>query len=167
MSVGAFQSGAFQTGAFQTSVTLSQFGHANVLALSQSGYQAARSVYLELSACQVSIAYFDLNGNAFTPNAVSYRVDDVVSNFNIVPWTALATPGDTNQVTVTSAQNALISYTRWHEAHQVLFQITDGVGDTNYARVLFDLLRAPGFGPYVGPIGGFQADAFQTVAFQD
>jgi hypothetical protein len=120
------------------------FGWATVTAVSQNGLPVARACYLEQSACRVTATYYDSTGTPFVPNAVSYRVDDVTSGANIVPWTTL-TPDLTNTVTITSTQNAMISTSRASEAHQVLFQITDGTGNVSYADVEFDLIRVPGF----------------------
>jgi hypothetical protein len=161
MSPIGFQQGAFENGAFQTGVAVApaQFGYAIVISESQTGIQAARQVYLEYSACFITASYFDANRNPFAPNAVSYGVWDVTSGFNIVPWTAL-TPAASNQVTVTSAQNVLISFSRPFEAHQVVFRIVDGFGDTNYARVIYDLKRVP-FVPVVNPSGFQTGTAFQ------
>ncbi|HEY6925154.1 MAG TPA: hypothetical protein VI653_16885 [Steroidobacteraceae bacterium] len=121
------------------------FGWANVNALSQNGLPVARACYIEQSAARITAAYFDTTGLPFVPNAVAYRIDDVVSGANILGWTDI-TPELINTVTVTSAQNALISLTRESEAHQVLFRITDGLGNVSYADVEFDLIRVSGLG---------------------
>ena len=68
------------------------------------------------------------------------ELDDLLSETNILSWTAIA-PAAMNQVTVTSAQNQMVSLTRDSEEHQVLFQVTDGYGDVNYGRVIFNLVR--------------------------
>lgn len=153
---GAFQDGAFETG---VPVLPSHFGYAIVIAESQTGIQAARQVYLEYSACFVTASYFDQHRQPFAPNAVSYGVWDLVSGFNIVPWTAI-TPDLVNEVTITSAQNYMVSFSRHHEAHQVMFRITDDFGDINYARVIYDIKRVPGFVPVVTP------EEFQRGVFQ-
>ncbi len=114
-----------------------------ISALSQAGVEGARSRFLTGSACFVSISYYDINNEPFIPNSVQYRVDDLVSQTNIVPWTTIA-PGLSNLVTVTSAQNEMISASRQSEAHQMLFQIVDGSGDQCYARVIWDVVRALG-----------------------
>lgn len=119
------------------------YGYAQITALSQNGLPVARACYIEGSSCVVTAAYFDRLGEPFVPNAVQYRVDDVTSGFNILPWTQVG-PGLVNVITITSAQNAMISLTRASEAHQVLFQITDGTGNVYYADVQFDLIRVAG-----------------------
>lgn len=121
------------------------FGHCTVDALSQNGLPVARPCYIEESACFVIASYFDNTGTAFVPNAVQYRIDDVVSGANILPWTSIV-PGITNEVVITSAQNAMINNSRSSESHQVLFQVTDGFGNVTYADVSFDVIRVAGLG---------------------
>lgn len=122
-----------------------RFGWANIVAMTQAanGIQAAMSTYVENSACIISASYFSMTGQTFTPTAIQYRVDDVLTGSNMVPWTSVS-PAPTNQVIITSAQNAIVSYSLSSEQHQVLFQITDGFGDINYARVLYTLMEVPG-----------------------
>jgi len=61
----------------------------------------------------------------------------------VLPWTSI-TPAAVSEVIVTSAQNAMISLSRSFERHEMVFQITDGFGDVNYARVVFDVVRVTG-----------------------
>ena len=105
----------------------------------------ARASYLEGTATYATGSYFDVNGNAFTPQAVQYRVDDSASGTSILAWTTL-TPALSNTVTVTSAQNALISPTKRSETHVVTFKITDALGNVDYQRVEYDLIRSVGLG---------------------
>jgi hypothetical protein len=160
----AFEAGAFQVGpAWQTGPAAYAFGWANVIAVSQwGGVQGARSAYPAGDACAVDIAYFDLEGQPFVPQAVSYRVDDVLSQMTVVPWTPLDpfTLATTNQVEVTAVQNSMISFTREWELRQVLFSITDGYGNLNLARTLYALVRILG-GSYV------LSEGYQDLAFQD
>lgn len=143
MIAGAFQAGAFQTPAFQTVAPQAQYGWAIVTAVTQTPYPVARSVYVEGSASAVTAQYYDTNGVLFVPAAVSYRVDDTISGTNVVPWTALV-PAAENEVLITAAQNAMISFSRESETRQVLFEISDGFSGTYYADVFYDLVRVAG-----------------------
>lgn len=141
------------------SLTPGQFGYATVLAESQTNVQGARTCIPEQSACYATISCFTppgangLGAN-FIPNALRYRVDDVVSGANIVPWTGIE-PALTNHVAITSFQNSFISMTRLYEPHQVLFQVTDMNESVFYARTVFDILRARGFTDnFVGGVNG-------------
>jgi|SRR5271155_5389776 len=118
-----------------------QFGEALVDAQSQTGFPDARCAYLENSSCLMTAQAIDLNtGLPFVPAAVAYRVDDVLSQQNVVPLTSI-TPALLLQVIVTSAQNAMISLSLNFESRQVLFQFTDGLGNVTYASVFYDLVR--------------------------
>lgn len=141
----------------------------SVTPLPQSPFPVTgRAVYPELTSCFVTASYFSTTGVAFVPISVAYRVDDVVSAVNLVPWTSVA-PSTSNTVLITSTQNAMISDSREHETHQVLFQIIDGFGDIFYATALFVLRRVVGLiatQPLSG--GAFQYAAFQPpAAFQE
>lgn len=126
-----------------TPVGEDRFGYCLVEALSQTGIQGAQSAFLENSACLITASYFDSNGLPFVPNAISYRVDDVQSEVNIVPWTALPL-GMVSQILITPTENRMISFSRPFEEHQVLVQIIDRAGDINYARVVYDVIRVVG-----------------------
>jgi hypothetical protein len=121
--------------------TLSRFGSATVIAVSQTAYQAAQSAYVEGSTAYVQATYTNDMGLPFVPQAVWYRIDDLDTNTNILGWTSLV-PSFVNEALITSQQNAIVSLTRDFEQHQVLFQIIDGYGDTNFAGTVFDLVRA-------------------------
>lgn len=119
------------------------FGQAILTALSQTGLQGAQSAYLENSMCIITASYLDTTGAPFLPSAVRYRVTDLVSGSILIPWTPV-TPALTNQITITSAQNALVSWSRPSETHEVLVEITDANGNRFDASVRFDLLRTTG-----------------------
>jgi hypothetical protein len=121
-----------------------QFGKAVITVLSPTGLPVDRATFIQHSACIVSIAYFNAQGLPFVPSAVSYRVDDEGSGVNLVPFTPIQTPSMANSITITGAQNAMVSFTRDSEEHEILFAITDGVGNVNYASAVYDLIRVAG-----------------------
>lgn len=111
--------------------------------MSQTGIQAADQAFIERSACLVRGSWFDADGNPYLPQLVSYRLDDVLSGENILPWTPIA-PGTANTVTVSTAQNAMVNATAESETHQALFQITDLNGAVFYAAVQFEIVSTTG-----------------------
>lgn len=119
------------------------FGYAEVIALSQTGIQAAESAYLSGSACQLQASWFDTDGNAYQPLALSYRLDELDSMEQILGWTSIA-PANVNMIVVTSAQNAMINATRESETHQALFQVTGQDKNVSYVRTTFKIMRAVG-----------------------
>lgn len=135
------------------------YGSTTLQPVTQNGLPVATAVYNEASACFVQASYFDTEGNPLTPSAVWYRVDDVTSGEPIVPWTVL-TPAATNLITVSSAQNAMISVTRAFEVHQVTLQVTDSSNDVFFPEVRFEIRRI--FGPVPGNQDSYTADSDVT-----
>ena len=130
--------------AFKPPGAEAQFGRAVILILSPTGLPVARSTFIAGSACIVTIGYFNANGDPFVPTAVNYSVQDESTGFTLVPATPISTPELSNAITITGQQNKMINLSRDFELHQVLFQITDGVGQVSYASADFELLRTPG-----------------------
>jgi hypothetical protein len=121
---------------------MAQFGYANVSTESQTTVSGPGLCFIEQTAIFITAAYFDSTRAPYLPSAIQYRIDDLTSGENILGWTSIQAAYST-PITVISEQNTLISLTRLHECHQVLIAITDDEG-TNYARVVFDLIRVPG-----------------------
>lgn len=121
---------------------MAQFGYANVSTESQTPVAGPGLCFIEQGAVFIKAEYFDLTRFPYLPAAIQYRIDDLTSGDNILPWTSI--PADfSTPITVTSEQNTLISSTRCHECHQVLIAIADDEG-INYARVVYDLIRVVG-----------------------
>lgn len=120
---------------------LKEFGYCNLIAVSQGTAQTANSKYLAGSSCLITAAYFDLTRIPFIPNTIQYRVDDLTSLENLVPWTPITPPLTTSRIIVTSTQNQMVSLTRKVEQHQLLLQITDNFGNVFYARVIYKILN--------------------------
>ena len=89
------------------------------------------------SACIVTASLFTSVNAAFDPSALSYRVDDLASGANLVPWTSLPA----NSTTQVEIQNTMVSNSRRTEIHQALYQITDARGNVFYARALWEVIR--------------------------
>jgi trimeric autotransporter adhesin len=144
IQLAATPANATQSVATLTDIPRVHFGWAVVTALSQT-IQGARQAFIEQSACEVMAGFFATTGETYSPVNVRYRIDDVVSGKNILPWTSLP-PASSEMINVSSSQNAMISLTRSHEAHQVMIEITDDFGSISFARAVFDLYRVPGVG---------------------
>ena len=119
------------------------FGYAEIIALSQTGIQAAQSAYLADSSCQLLASWFDVDGNAYQPLAINYRLDELESMVQILGWTSIAA-ATVNMIAVTSAQNAMVNLTRESEAHQALFQVTGQDHNVSFARTTFKIMRVVG-----------------------
>ena len=99
----------------------------------------------ELSESYVTAAYFDQNGNPYIPTAVSYKLDDLTNNVNIIPWTVFSTSGTTtDQIPIASASNALTVATNKTERRQVALRITAPGGLLRYDNIFYDRLNIYG-----------------------
>jgi hypothetical protein len=87
--------------AFKPPGAESQFGRAVINVLSPTGLPVARSTFIAGSACIVTIAYYNAQGDAFVPNAVKYSVQDESTGFTLVPATDISNPELSNAITIT------------------------------------------------------------------
>lgn len=102
---------------------------------------APRTHVNEGSACYPVFTYEDQNGNPLIPASVIYKVDDLTNGVNIVPITAIVTPGLTNQVTITAAQNAMNSASLVSERRRVTVNVTAPGGDFRVDVQYYELRR--------------------------
>ena len=63
----------------------------------------------ESSWAQVTVSFFDENGNAFTPTTVDYRIDCLTTGQAIQPWTTAGVPSAVMTIAITASQNAIIN----------------------------------------------------------
>jgi hypothetical protein len=94
----------------------------------------------EGSSCVVAAAFTDSTGAALIPASITYRIDDLDSGAVILGATAV-TPAASVSITVTAAQNALLSDTLACEQHQLTLTATDGNGDSVNAPVRWGVER--------------------------
>jgi hypothetical protein len=122
----------------------SQFGYATLIPLNQSGigFLTPRAAFLSGSACSFQCSYFDVNGNALEPIALTYEVVDLLSGETIVEATALPLESTSN-VIITAAQNEMISVSRSCETHALIVSVTDGTENVSMRRALFEIVRSP------------------------
>ena len=117
-------------------LTLLRYSYALVVPLSQTGVQSAEESYQAGGMFYVNSAYYTAPGQLFVPRSVSYRIDDVASGYNIVPWTTLPQAAQ-NTITVTGAENEIIDLARQFEQHQVTVAVTDQIGVTAYQPAVY------------------------------
>ena len=61
------------------------------------------------STAYVTAAFLDKTGTAATPTAISYRIDDVATGQEIRDDTAITPAASTVEITLTPADNAMVS----------------------------------------------------------
>ena len=120
-------------------LTLLRYSYALVEPMSQTGVQAAEESYQAGSMCYVNTAYYTAPNQLFVPRSISYRVDDVASGYNIVPWTTLPQAAQ-NTITVTGSENYIIDQARTFEQHQITIAVTDQTGATAYQPAVYTIM---------------------------
>ncbi len=120
-------------------LTLLRYSYALVEPMSQTGVQAAEESYQAGSMCYVNTAYYTAPNQLFVPRSISYRVDDVASGYNLVPWTTLPQAAQ-NTITVTGAENYIVDKARTFEPHQITVAVTDQTGVTAYQPSVYTVM---------------------------
>jgi hypothetical protein len=100
----------------------------------------AESVIAAGATCVVKAAFFNSAGAPFTPASIAYQIDDINSGANIVASTPV-TPANTVSITVTAAQNALLSAMRASEEHQLALTVIDGASNIGEAAIRWCIQR--------------------------
>jgi hypothetical protein len=79
----------------------------------------------ESSTVLLNLTHLDSSKVLAAPTTLTYRIDDLTNNRQVLDWTTVATPGTTNTVTVTPAQNALYNRTIPQELRQITVKTVD------------------------------------------
>ncbi len=92
----------------------------------------------ERSTAYLTVTFKDKAGAAQQPTAASYRIDDVATGTEIRADTSL-TPGTSVEITLTPADNAMVSATRPIEVHALTVTATYGDADAVRGVYLFEV----------------------------
>jgi hypothetical protein len=79
----------------------------------------------EKSTRDIGVTFRDKNGALTVPSAISYRLDDVDSGTSIRGPTSV-TPASSIEITLTSADNAMVDATKRSEIHELTVTATFG-----------------------------------------
>lgn len=82
----------------------------------------------ENSSSVLRINFFDENREAATPNAITYRIDDVSSSTAIKATTALSPDGTSIDIDITATQNAILTSSNAFEIRAVTGTFTYASG---------------------------------------
>lgn len=80
----------------------------------------------EKSTLVLRLGFKDGSAQAVVPTAGRYRIDDVNSDSQILDWTDFTPSASTHDLTITSAQNAIISNALESEKKLVTVDVTYG-----------------------------------------
>lgn len=75
------------------------------------------------------------------PASLNYRIDDLTNHREVLDWTSVSTPGATNTITITKAQNAFNDRSQDREMRQVTVNAVDSAGNEGYDIFIYTLAR--------------------------
>lgn len=70
----------------------------------------------------------DLDGVPFTPSAMRYRIDCLTTGHEVLGYTSIAIPSDSNTITVPGSLNAIINSSNQRERKQMVVETTGSSG---------------------------------------
>jgi hypothetical protein len=101
----------------------------------------------QLSQSYATINYRDMNGNPYTPTAVSWRLYDNTNDLILQDWTAIAGPLSTSStVTIPPTLNQLTNAASQSEQRVIIFQITVGSVIVAYPFQAYTVIAVPSLG---------------------
>lgn len=95
----------------------------------------------EQSTAYVTATFRDKTGTAATPTAISYRIDDVATGQEIRDDTAITPAASTVEITLTPADNAVVSPRLEVERHVVTVTGTYGEDDAVRAQYVYEVVN--------------------------
>lgn len=92
--------------------------------------------------CSLEVTTLDEDDALLVPTTMQYRVDDLKSATNIVPWTTVPTPASVQEIAITAAQNALIAPTcNDTELRRITVKTTNSTGKIAQQVFLYELVN--------------------------
>ena len=120
-----------------------EFGYASINVETQTDVPTTIVTIIEDSSCFVNASFFNPQGEPMLPQNVQYRLDDVKSDTNIIPWTDVD-PAGTVRILIPPSANKIIDLAVTSEDKQVLFQITDDFNNVFEADVVYTVKKVSG-----------------------
>jgi hypothetical protein len=87
------------------------------------------------------VTTLDADDAPFAATEMQYRVDDLQSGTNIVPWTTISSPEAIQAIDITPAQNALVNTWNDTELRRVTIKVTDDDGKIGQQIFLYSLVN--------------------------
>lgn len=96
------------------------------------------------STAVITVGLKDENGNAVTPSAATYRIDDVDSGTQILDDTAFPSLASQVDLEITDAQNALLDETKPYESRKITVKFDYGSGKKGTAQYIYRIKNLSG-----------------------
>jgi len=94
-------------------------------------------IYNELSEVTVTVEPIDTAGDPYTPTTARYRVDDCLSEDELVAWTTIPTPSTSMQITIPGSVNAIIGSRRTPEPKVVTVNTDNGLATQTFEEYIY------------------------------
>ena len=97
--------------------------------MSRTNFPSIRRVIDEGGTLLLDLTHKDAGGALAAPTSLSYRIDDLTNDREILDWTAVATPASKNTITITATQNTLQDRNEPYEVRQITTRVVDSLGN--------------------------------------
>lgn len=134
---GGFQIGPFQANAFQQGNLVIHPGPSEIIFPPNSN-----QVY-EASGYDVTVEYFDVNGGAYIPAGVTWRIWDATNLILIQDWTAITSPTTEDTIAISPADNNLGNPDNITEEREIIFRVVAPGGAVRYDTGIYYVLALP------------------------
>lgn len=94
-------------------------------------------VHNELSEVTVTVTPIDVVGDPYTPVTARYRLDDCLTEAELVPWTDIDTPSTSMQITIPGSVNAIIGSRRNPEPKILTINTDNGLQTQHFEEYLY------------------------------
>ena len=95
----------------------------------------------EGSAVDLDLTHLDKNRALQTPTTLRFRIDDLTNHRQVLDWTDVVTPGNTNTLSITGAQNELFTRRTKRQKMQVSVKTVSASGEIDQTPFFYDLIR--------------------------
>ena len=89
----------------------------------------------------VTVTFLDKDRVNIVPTTVTYRIDDLTNDREVLAETTVTTPALENTITITPAQNALNGRSQPRELRQVTVKAVDSAGAVSKQQFYYTLIR--------------------------
>lgn len=91
-------------------------------------------IHNELSEVTVTVTPIDVVGDPYTPTTARFRLDDCLTEDELIPWTTIDSPSISMQITIPGSINAIIGSRRTPEPKILTVNTDQGLQTQHFAE---------------------------------
>lgn len=95
----------------------------------------------EGSAIDLDLTHLNKSRVLTAPTTLRYRIDDLTNHREVLDWTVVPTPGSTNTLSITGAQNTLFARRVKRQKMQVSVKTVSPTSEIDQTPFFYDLIR--------------------------